>query len=58
MSEKQTTHADPPDLFTDMSRRDWLAGIAMQSLIKDVPLHKIPTYCYEIADAMIKASND
>jgi len=59
MSEQKAKIDAHPDFFTDISRRDWLAGLAMQSFLEDnTPTHIIPTYCYELADAMIRESND
>ena len=38
-----------------MSRRQWLAGLAMQGFIRDdrPPIYDIPRLSYELADQMI-----
>jgi len=59
MSEQKAKNDEYPALFEYISHRDWLAGMAMRGFLEDnTPTHMIPIYCYELADAMIKASND
>jgi len=54
----------PPDNFDNMTRRDWLAGLAMPPLLaiadnssNGYHLHEVVEDSYRMADAMIKEGN-
>jgi len=60
MSEQKAKIEAHPDFFTDISHRDWLAGMAMQGYIASAEWRDtdVPKYAYRMADKMIKDSND